>query len=105
MKIQNRQTDVSATIELNDKDYMERLLGTLKQLVTSYAIIINEVSNDYLYKKYKKQFDLYSQLQRETFELMFQNGWYQIETTEIKKIQSKLNTLENEFSALDNDAE
>ncbi|MBE6155689.1 MAG: spore coat protein [Firmicutes bacterium] len=102
MKIQNKQTLVPNSIELNDKDYLDRLLGTLKQSVSSYAIILNEASNDVLYKELKKHFDTFSKLQRETFELMFQNGWYQLETADAKKIETKYTTLENEFIGLDN---
>ncbi|MBQ6840762.1 MAG: spore coat protein [Bacilli bacterium] len=100
MKIQNKQTEVPQNVNLNDKDYMNRLLGTLKELVTNYAVILNEVSNNSLYLKYKKQFDIFSECQRTTFEIMFQNGWYQLESVDKKKIDAKYNMLAKEFAGL-----
>lgn len=100
MKIKNTKTEVPETIELNDKDYMNKLLCTLKEMVKNYAIALTEASNDKLYKEYKKAFDEYLKLARETYELMFQNGWYELETAESKKINTKYATLETEFATL-----
>ena len=36
-----------------------------------------------LYNNYKEMFDKYSKMQREVYELMFQNGWYVLEKSEI----------------------
>jgi len=100
MKIQNSKTEVPNNVNLNDKDYLDRLLCKLKELVKGYATVITEASNDQLVKDYKKNLEIFSALQRETFELMFQNGWYILETAEDKKINSELQMLEKEFSSL-----
>ena len=39
-------------------------------------------------------------LQRETYELMFQMGWYILEKADQKKIQDKYSTLNQEFTNL-----
>lgn len=100
MKIQNSKTKVSSSIALNDKDYLGRVLSSLKEMVKGYALILTEASNDILVKDYKKAFDEYLKLQRETFELMFQNGWYILESVDNKKINNELQTLEQEFNDL-----
>lgn len=99
-KIQNQKTEVPTGIELNDKDYMNSLLSTLKEMTKNYAVFLTEVSNEYLYEEIKKFFDDTLELQRETYELMFQNGWYILEEAEEQKINEKYNTLNQEFDDL-----
>ena len=103
MKIQNSQTKVSETIELNDKDYMNRLLSSLKEMVKGYALVLTEASNENIVKDYQESLLEYIKLQRDTFELMFQNGWYLLESVDNKKINNELTTLEKEFMTLCNE--
>ncbi|MBE6148623.1 MAG: spore coat protein [Firmicutes bacterium] len=100
MKIKNKQTEVPQSLAMNDKDYMNKLLCTLKEMVKNYAVVLTEASNDSLYKEYKKMFDEYLKLARETYEIMFQNGWYELETAEEKKINTKFTMLETELASL-----
>lgn len=86
--------------ELNDKDYLNNLLTYLKEMVKNYSIVLTETSNQMLYKKYKKIFDDYSKIQRETFELLYNKGWYQIEEVPECKINIKYQTLLNELNNL-----
>ena len=105
MKIQNSQTPVQENVYLNDKDYLMRLLQTLKEMTKNYAIALTESSNNTLYKKIKDQFERIISMQREIYEVMFENGWYQIETVGKTEITSKYNTLEKEFQTLNIDEE
>ena len=83
-KISNPKTEVTTGKSLNDKDYINSLLSSLKELVKNYAIALTEVSNENLYNVYKSMFDNYISLQRETYELMFRNGWYSLEKAELQ---------------------
>ena len=96
-QIKNPKTEVATGIELNDKDYMNSLLGCLKEMVKNYAVSLTEASNEVLYQEYKEMFDEYSSLQREVYELMFRKGWYVLEVAEDTKIGSKYQTLNQEF--------
>ena len=53
-EISNQKIEVEEGIELNDKDYINDLLATLKYMVKDYAVALTEVSNETLFSKYKK---------------------------------------------------
>lgn len=99
-KISNEKVPVEGGIELNDKDYINSVLSTLKELVKNYAVSLTETSNETLYSKYKTMFDEYSSLQREVYEIMFRFGWYELEKSDNNKINEKYNMLNQEFTKL-----
>lgn len=99
-KISNEKVPVEDGIELNDKDYINSVLSTLKELVKNYAVSLTEASNEILYSKYKTMFDEYSSLQREVYEIMFRFGWYELEKSDNNKINEKYTMLNQEFNKL-----
>ena len=99
-KISNEKVPVEGGLELNDKDYINSVLSTLKELVKNYAVSLTEASNEVLYSKYKAMFDEYSSLQREVYEVMFRFGWYELEKSDTNKIDEKYNMLNQEFTKL-----
>ena len=99
-EISNPKTEISTGIEFNDKDYMNALLSTLKEMVKGYATVLTEVSNENLYNQYKEMFDEYAALQREVFETMFRKGWYALEAAQAQKINTKYQTLKQEYTDL-----
>ena len=99
-EICNPKTEVSPGIELNEKDYINSLLSTLKEMTKNYSISMTEVSNEKLYKEYANTYDKISKLQRETYEVMFRNGWYKLEKAEQNKITQKLDMFKKEFEDL-----
>ncbi len=99
-QISNPKVEVPTGMVLNDKDYLDSLLSTLKQFVKNYAVILTEVSNETLYSVYKEMFDAYSSLQREAYEIMFRKGWYVLEKCDANKISNKYQTLNQEFMDL-----
>ncbi len=99
-KISNEKVPVEGGIELNDKDYINSVLSTLKELVKNYAVSLTEASNEILYSKYKTMFDEYSSLQREIYEIMFRFGWYELEKSDNNKINEKYTMLNQEFTKL-----
>lgn len=99
-KIANQKVEVPNGIALNDKDYINSLLSCLKEMEKNYAIALTEVSNEFLYEKYKNVFLKIIALQRKTYELMFKFGWYQLEKVEENKITTKYNMLLNEYNSL-----
>jgi len=99
-QICNEKTKVKQGIAMNEKDYLTNLLTTLKDIEKNYCIAITEASCENLYQKYLKSFLEIDKLQRQTYELMFQNGWYCLEKAENKKIQTKYDTLNQEYQDL-----
>lgn len=99
-QIKNEKVNVPTGKTLNDKDYMNSLLSSLKEIVKNYATALTEASNEFLYNEYKNMFDIYSKLQRDVYELMFRKGWYVLEVADQNKINSKFQTLSQEFTDL-----
>ena len=99
-KITNPKTNTPTGIEMNDKDYLTCLLTILKEMSKNYTQAMTEASNEHLYKSYHSIFEEITKLQRETYELSFQNGWYSLEKAEATKIEEKYNTLSTEYQDL-----
>ena len=99
-KVGNKVTEVPTGIELNEKDYCTCLLSTLKDMEKNYVIAMTEASNEWLYGVYKKTFLELAELQRELYILMFQSGWYQLESVDTKKIKDKYNLLDGDYKGL-----
>ena len=99
-EISNPKTRTPKGIELNDKDYLNSLLTSLKELAKNYTISMSEASNEVLFTKYFTTFKKIIELQRETYELLFRNGWYKLEVSDQNKIDTKKKTIEEEYTGL-----
>lgn len=99
-QICNPKVEVPTGLNLNDKDYINSLLSTLKEMTKNYAVALTEASNGILYHEYKNMFDAYSLLQRDVYELMFRKGWYSLEEADSNKVSSKCQILSQEFTDL-----
>ena len=99
-KIANPKTEVPKGIAMNDKDYLDAILTCLKEMVKNYAIALTEASNEHLYKVYLNMWNTYSQLQRETYEVLFENGWYSLEEAPSSKVEEKAKMLRQELDDL-----
>ncbi len=100
MKISNTKQKVDNSINMNDKDYINKLLTCLKEMVKNYSISLTEASNEVLYSKYKEMFLKYSDMQRRVFELMFRKGWYELEQVDNNKLKEKYNLFSEEANTI-----
>ena len=100
MKINNKEVKCPSSCKLNDKDYMTLLLTTLKDQQKNYCVALTEASNEYLFNMFDKHINNIIKMQRDTYQLMFQNGWYKLETSEKKKIKDTLQNLTKDFDSL-----
>lgn len=98
--VSNPKQEVEGGISMNDKDYLDSLLSTLKCMEKDYCVALTEASCNRLYNEYKEVFDNISSLQRDTYNLMFKKGWYALEKAESNKIDNKYQMLEQEFTDL-----
>lgn len=98
--ISNPKTKVNKGEPLNDKDYGNCLLSSLKEMSKNYVIALTEASNDNLYKKLLASFQRIIDLQREVYEVLFVNGWYTLEQAEENKIIQKEKMLNQEYTDL-----
>lgn len=99
-QIKNPKVETPKGMNLNDKDYINCLLSSLKELVKNYSVALTEASNENLYNEYKNMFENYSSMQRDVYELMFRKGWYTMESAEVQKINSKYQCLNQELMDL-----
>mgnify|MGYP000034629347 CR=1 FL=1 len=97
-KICNIKVEVPRGMSLNDKDYINSLLSTLKEMEKNYVIAMSEASNEKLLSIYKNVFLKIVALQREAYQLMFRKGWYCLEAVDHSKISEKKQMLDNEYS-------
>lgn len=99
-KVQNEKIEVSTTIELNDENYLNDILISLKSLVGNYACVMNEASNMNYYNVVKQLFDETSAIQRNFFDGLFQRGWYCLERTDNTKLIETINKLQPKLSEM-----
>lgn len=95
--ISNPKVEVAKGTALNEKDYINSLLASLKELSKGYSVAMIEASNESLYNIHKEAFLQASLLQREVFEVMFRKGWYEMDSVDANKINNKYQTLNQEL--------
>lgn len=99
-KVQNEKVEVPTGVDMNDENYLNDILISLKSLVSNYSCVLNEASNMNYYNVVKQLFDETSMIQRNFFDGLFQRGWYCLEKAEgtkigeaVSKLQPKLNEM------------
>ncbi len=100
-KIECPMTQTPTTKEMNDKDILNDILLTLKNVSANYSIAIDEMSNKYLYKEVFKIFNETKDKARETYELAFNNGWYSLEEADVTKIDQTVTKMTKSKKELD----
>lgn len=93
---------VDSTLDMNDRDYLNDLLYDEKGIVVNTATALTEASNDKLKDEILKFFEIVEQIQRETYELAWNNGWYVLEEVEKTKINQKDKELQKKLDELSN---
>ena len=99
-KVENQQTEVPKTEQMNDRDYLNDILETEKNMSVNMTVALNEASNEKLYDELFDMFKDIKQSQRTLYECMFKNGWYSLEKAEEQKITQTHNKLEQKYQEL-----
>ncbi|MDN4072480.1 spore coat protein [Fictibacillus terranigra] len=86
-KIQNPESPVPKTPQMNDRDFLNDILSYEKYMTASYSTAMNEASHDALYQEIHSIFDETKNMQRELYSLMFQKGWYSLTPEQPQKLQ------------------
>ncbi|MGG5252098.1 spore coat protein [Neobacillus sp. SM06] len=86
-KIQNPETQVPKTPQMNERDFINDLLTTEKYMTTSYTMALHEASHKGLYDDLMTIFTETQNSQRDLYNLMFQKGWYAVEAADQQKLQ------------------
>jgi len=86
-KIHNQETKVPKTPQMNERDFINDMLTTEKYLAQSYNTALNEASHNDLYEELLSIYTETQNTQRSLYELMFQKGWYSLESQDPSKLQ------------------
>lgn len=87
--IQNPETQISKTPQMNERDFTNDLLSTEKHITDSYSTFLNEASHEALYQDMLSIYTEAQNEQRNLFNLMFQKGWYKLEPADTQQLQQK----------------
>lgn len=99
-KIENPKVEVPETTEMNDRDYINDILETEKNMSDNLSIALNEASNNTLYEEILMLFIEIKNSQRELYNMMFKKGWYSLEKAEENKVTQKCNELSQKLNQL-----
>ncbi|GAA0327013.1 hypothetical protein GCM10008967_16930 [Bacillus carboniphilus] len=86
-KIQNPETQVPKTPQMNDRDLINDLLSAEKYMTNAYSSALNEASHDQLYQDILQIFTDTQNAQRRLYNAMFQKGWYGLEAADQQQLQ------------------
>jgi spore coat protein CotF len=86
-KIQNPESPVPKTPQMNDRDFINDILSYEKYMTDSYSTVLNEASHEALYQDLSAIFNETQNMQRELYNMMFKKGWYALEAEESQKVQ------------------
>ncbi|SFP50169.1 spore coat protein [Salibacterium halotolerans] len=104
-KIQNPQTQIPKTPEMNDRDFLNDMLSTEKYMTSSYGYAMNEASHEDLYDDIAMISSETQNLQRSLFNMMFKKGWYSFDaaqTNALSQSYQQFNGYTNQLPAQGN---
>ncbi len=99
-KVNNPETETTKTLEMNDRDYLNSILETEKNLSNNLSIALNEASNNEFFDELYDMFDEIKTNARDAFNLLFKNGWYELEKSEATKIDEEYQKLSSKLKEL-----
>lgn len=102
-KVENQKTPCQEGPCMNDKDYLNSVLELEKNMSNNTAIALDEASNNDLYEDIFTMLEDLKDAARESYNLAFQLGWYQLESSEEEKITEKISCLEQQIKTLTNE--
>ncbi|MFW6030859.1 MAG: spore coat protein [Halanaerobiales bacterium] len=91
----NNQQVQNNSSKLNDRDRINDILATEKYLTDSFNTFIRESSNNQLYGDVKQILNDTHDCARDVFNLMYQQGSYQLEAAPTQKIQQVWSKFSN----------
>ena len=101
-KVKCEETKQEATKCMTDRDFLNDILASEKGITSNTATSITEASNRNLAALFLDFFSITEELQREAYELAWNNGWYTLEEAESKKIKEEVKNLTKRIDELSN---
>lgn len=88
--------------EMNDRDLLDDILASEKAITNNTSIALIEASNSKLEDEIFEFYETVLQLQREAYELAWNNGWYTLEEAQKTKIGEKSKSLQKKYDEFSN---
>lgn len=85
---------------LTEEDILNDVMLCEKNISNSYSVAINEMSNSKLYRKIMSIFEDTKEIARDIFNLMYQNGWYTLESENESKIENSFDKYNKKYDEL-----
>lgn len=101
-KVCCKEQKVECTCYQNDRDYLNDILASEKSLLQNTSTALMEASNKDLHNEVDEFFNTIKELQREAYELAWNNGWYALEEAGKSKIQEKQKELQTKLDEIKN---
>ena len=101
-KVKCEETKQEKTRCMTDRDFLNDILASEKDITSNTATSITEASNRNLASFFLEFFDITEELQREAYELAWNYGWYTLEEAEAKKIKEEVKNLTKRIDELSN---
>ena len=101
-KVCCKEQKVECTCYQNDRDYLNDILASEKSLLQNTSTALMEASNASLHKEIDGFFNTIKELQREAYELAWNNGWYTLEEAEKTKKEKKQKELQKKLDEIKN---
>ena len=99
-KICCKETSVPQELEMNDRDLLNDILYSQKQITVNTITALTETSNIVLHDEIEKIFEDVEKLQRKSFELAWNKGWYTLEEVGVTKIKESLTNINTKLEEL-----
>ncbi|MBQ8193670.1 MAG: spore coat protein [Bacilli bacterium] len=99
-KICCEEVTVPQELEMNDRDLLNDILYSQKQITVNTITALTETSNIVLHDEIEKIFEDVEKLQRKSFELAWNKGWYTLEEVGVTKIKESITNLNTKLEEL-----
>ena len=86
---------------LTEEDILNDIMLCEKNISNNYSVAINEMSNMKLYKKIINIFNDTKDMARDIFTLMYNCGWYELESEDEKKIETSITKYSEKLGELE----
>lgn len=86
-KIQNPETQIQKTPQMNERDFINDMLTTEKYMTEAYTTALHEFSHDALFQDVLSIYNETANAHRSLYNMMFKKGWYAVEAAEPQKLQ------------------
>lgn len=88
--------------EMNDRDLLDDILASEKAITTNTSIALTEASNNKLEDELFEFYEAVLELQRDAYQLAWNNGWYTLEEAQKTKISEKAKSLQKKYDEFSN---